>query len=72
MQLGPLRHERFAHRRPWLDVMSKSKLVPALGGELCPDLEGLWRGLYKSNAVCPIASKAPGFNPCAYKVCVSV
>jgi len=35
-------HERFSHRRPWLDVMSKSKLVPALGGELCSDLEGLW------------------------------
>ena len=35
-------HARFAHRRPWLDVMSKSELVPQLGGALCPDLEGLW------------------------------
>ena len=35
-------YERFGHRRPWLDVMSKSKLVPALGGEMSPDLEGLW------------------------------
>ena len=34
--------ERFAHRRPGLDVMSKSELVPQLGGVLCPDLEGLW------------------------------
>lgn len=35
-------HERFAHRRPWLDVLSKSKLVPALGGDLSPDLRGTW------------------------------
>ena len=34
--------KRFAHKRPWLDVMSKSSMVPSLGGELCPDLEGLW------------------------------
>ena len=34
--------ERFSERRPWMDILSKSKLVPALGGELCPDLEGLW------------------------------
>ena len=34
--------ERFARKRPWLDVMSKSELVPPLGGALCADLEGLW------------------------------
>jgi nucleolar GTP-binding protein len=34
--------KRFAHKRPWLDVMSKSSMVPSLGGEVCPDLEGLW------------------------------
>jgi|TARA_B110000971_G_scaffold167145_1_gene171304 nucleolar GTP-binding protein len=33
---------RFAHRRPWLDVMSKSELVPTLGGVLCADLESTW------------------------------
>jgi nucleolar GTP-binding protein len=34
--------DRFARKRPWLDVMSKSELVPQLGGALSPDLEGLW------------------------------
>jgi nucleolar GTP-binding protein len=34
---------RFAHRRPWLDVVSKSELVPILGGSLSPDLEGSWK-----------------------------
>jgi len=42
---------RFAHRRPWLDVMSKSKLVPALGGDLCPDLVGSWSDGDEAEAV---------------------
>jgi len=35
-------HARFAHRRPWLDVMSKASIVPCLGGELSPAMVGLW------------------------------
>ena len=35
-------YKRFAGRRPWLDVMSKSALVPALGGDLSPDIGELW------------------------------
>ena len=34
--------ERFASRRPWLDVLSKCELVPALGGKLDNSLETTW------------------------------
>ena len=34
--------ERFASRRPWLDVLSKCELVPALGGKLDESLESTW------------------------------
>jgi hypothetical protein len=34
--------DRFAHRRPWIDVLSKSKFVPALNGKSSPELDGDW------------------------------
>jgi nucleolar GTP-binding protein len=34
--------ERFASRRPWLDVLSKCELVPALGGKMDESLESTW------------------------------
>jgi len=34
--------DRFAHRRQWIDVLSKSKFVPALNGKSSPELDGDW------------------------------
>mmetsp|Transcript_28622 Transcript_28622/g.70572 ORF Transcript_28622/g.70572 Transcript_28622/m.70572 type:complete len:470 (-) Transcript_28622:243-1652(-) len=44
-------HSRFAGRRPWLDVMSKSALVPALGGELSPDIGELFTAADEEEAL---------------------
>ena len=35
-------YNKFAHRRPWIDVFSKCALVPVLGGTHEKDMETLW------------------------------
>ncbi len=42
LQLREELYKQFAERRPWIDVFSKSALVPVLGGETDPDTQELW------------------------------
>jgi len=49
-------YNKFAHRRPWIDVFSKTALVPVLGGALAADMEVMWREGEIAEAKAAIAS----------------
>ena len=42
LELRESLYEQFAHRRPWIDVLSKAALVPVLGGVTDPEAQELW------------------------------
>ena len=42
LELRESLYQQFAHRRPWIDVLSKAALVPVLGGVTDPEAQELW------------------------------
>jgi len=62
LELRESLYEQFAHRRPWIDVLSKAALVPVLGGVTDPEAQELWNEEDVREANAAIA-KIPNATP---------
>ena len=67
LELRESLYEQFAHRRPWIDVLSKAALVPVLGGVTDPEAQELWneedvREANKAIAKIPNATATSAFE----------